>query len=421
MTAAMRKQLARKVFAERVKWARIFGLATLAFLIMLTYAIIRPPVESLFIQQYTSKALPLAWLLVAVTMFLVVGIYGKIVSRFDLLRLLGLASLASGLIFAVLLIAFERGWRGAGYALYVWKDVYIVLLVEMYYSFANSVFPIKTARWAYGFFGLLAAASGMLGNLVVGSLAVKFGSVNTVFLSIPPLALVFVFCLLFARFVGLGAPLEGKKEGGLIASIRVMRASSYLTLIFAMVVLLQLVMTFADFGFNLALETAFADTNERTQALGRVYAAVNVCSFILQGLNGVILKIFGAPVVAILIPMLITAGLSYYSLFPAFAVIAFVKISGKSLDYTFFRNTKEIFYIPLSYEEKTLGKSAVDMLGLRLAKGGAALIMSLLVAVGIDRVFVWLALALSIAWAIVAVVLSRRFRKKVSRSEELAG
>lgn len=49
------------------------------------------------------------------------------------------------------------------------------------------------------------------------------------------------------------------------------------------------------------------------------------------------------------------------------AVVA--KSASKIFDYTIFKSSKEILYIPLSYEERTVGKAIVDMFSYRLAKG----------------------------------------------------
>ena len=90
-------------------------------------------------------------------------------------------------------------------------------------------------------------------------------------------------------------------------------------------------------------------------------------------------------------------------------------------DYTIFRSAKEILYIPLSYAEQTQGKSVVDMLTYRVAKGGASLLLMGLLALGLAAAVTPVALALTAAWLGTTVAVVRRFRRKVPRSEELRG
>ena len=101
------------------------------------------------------------------------------------------------------------------------------------------------------------------------------------------------------------------------------------------------------------------------------------------------------------------------------AVVA--KSASKIFDYTIFKSSKEILYIPLSYEERTVGKAIVDMFSYRLAKGGASLLLMAVIAVGLVGYVGYLSLLLIIVWLIVALALSVRFRRKVSRREEIMG
>jgi AAA family ATP:ADP antiporter len=58
---------------------------------------------------------------------------------------------------------------------------------------------------------------------------------------------------------------------------------------------------------------------------------------------------------------------------------AFQNISTKVMKYAFFDATKEMAYIPLDAELKVKGKAAIDVIGSRLGKSGAAWVQLILI------------------------------------------
>ena len=74
----------------------------------------------------------------------------------------------------------------------------------------------------------------------------------------------------------------------------------------------------------------------------------------------------------LLTPLLLLAMLSGLPFLPLLAGICGFKLLSKSLDYSVFRAARELLYVPLSDEERTLGKAWIDIVAYRAAKGAAA-------------------------------------------------
>ena len=387
---------------------------------MFGFAIARPATDSLFLAAHTSKSLPFVWFFVALSVLAAVVVYNRFVARYDLLTLLGRTSAMSAALLAALTIMHRFGVPASEYALYVWRDVYIVIVVEIYYSYANSVFPVHTARWVYGLFGAFGAAGGIGGNLLVGRLAMHYGTANALWFVIPTLLVIWAFCLPFKRLAGVGTPLaKAYSHGRVRDTVRVIRKSSYLALLLLLIAVVQVVITLVDYQYNGAVERAFPATDFRTGIIGKVYAATDVASFILYLLTGPILRLAGVPIVILSIPFILTTGLTGFLIYPRFLVMAAVKVASKSFDYTLFKISKEILYIPLSYAEKTMGKAAIDMFTYRVGKGGASLVLMGLVALSAAKLAWALTFVLIAAWVAIAYAVVRRFRKKVSREREM--
>ena len=207
--------------------------------------------------------------------------------------------------------------------------------------------------------------------------------------------------------------------------VQVVRKSSYVLLLVLLIAVIQLVVNLVDYEFNWIVRETFPDTDHRTAIIGQVYAALSVATIILHSMTGPVLRLVGVPAVLITVPVLIEAGLAAFVVWPGFLAAAVLKVASKCFDYTIFRAAKEILYIPLSYDEKTQGKQVVDVLGYRVAKGGAsALLLGLAQIAAILRATVVLlvsplAMALVAIWLWLSIVVSRRFRMKVSREEEM--
>lgn len=407
--------------AERaLQRLRIFGLAAIGFVLMLSYALARPASESLFLEVHGAEALPWVWLLVAGASAVVVWLYNQAVTRVGLLRLFGAVSVLSGLVFALLMGARQLRAPGAHYALYVWKDIYIVALVEIFYSYGNSVFPIRVARWTYGLFGFVGALGGLVGNLGVGVIATHYGSPLALWILAPLLLALGLGSFVFGRYAGIGAPLSKQSTGTVREAWDVIRGSAYLWYVLALIALVQVVVTLIDFDFNALVQLAYPLRDARTELIGQVYAAMSASTLVLHAITGVTLRLAGVPITLLAIPLLLGSTVGAYIVAPVLAVAAVMKVASKALDYTLFRAAKEILYIPLTYRERTQGKALVDMLTYRVAKGGASLAVLGLVRGGLTQLVRWLTLVLIAAWLLLTTAIARRFRQQVSREQELS-
>jgi len=405
-------RIARESFADlgAHPW-EFFGLLGMSFVLMLSYAVSRPATESLFLESYSETRLPFAWLTVAGCMLVVVGIYNHFAATHRILHLLTAAILLAAGSQLVLLVAIDLDMPGSIFALYVWKDIHIVVLVEIFWSIANVVFKVNTARWAYGLFSAAGSVGAVSGNLLVCPLAERISTVNTLW-AVPPLLLLVALGSFRLRGL-LSTPLPPKTTPRLGDAVRVVRKSSYLGLILVMIALTQLTITLIDYVYNGAVHAAFPNVDERTQVIGWVYAAINSGSLALQLLTGFLLTSLGVGRTLVTLPFILGTAVLAYLVTPVFAMMAVAKAASKAFDYSLFRASKEILYIPLSYREKVEGKAVADMLMYRVAKGGAAGILLALGTLLTNTVVLSITLVLIAGWVVAALLIVPRYHAKV--------
>jgi AAA family ATP:ADP antiporter len=396
-----------------IEITRLTGLAALIFVILASYAIARPATESLFLDANGATALPRAWLMVGVGSLGVVTLYNRWAATTDLVRIFGAASTISGLILVAILLGFKLKLPGMTWWLYLWKDLYIVVLIEVFWSFANSTVPKDRAKWWYGLFCVLGSLGGMAGNLGVGWLATTTSTEQSLWAVVPLLAIGGGGGIALARFAGVSAENKNATTTTLRDGFRVLQSSRSLWLLMGLIATTQVVITLVDYQFSIAIEQFYPDTDARTAAIGQIYAAIDLAAISLQLSTGPILRLLGVPLVLLTIPGLLGAAVAGYALIPRYAAIAAAKVASKAFDYSLFRAAKEILYIPLSHTERTQGKAFVDMMSYRMAKGATSLMLMGLVGFGQPKLALWLTFACVGLWVWITVRLNRSQRPAV--------
>ncbi len=402
---------------------RIACLCLLAFFLIGSYALSRPAIDSLFLKHHSADELPYVWLMAAVCAAFVITIYNRFNTRYPLLKIFGISAILSGLILALCLVGYRFEIPGVVYGLYLWKEIYIVLLVEIFWSFADVTFNIKTARWTYGVLLGTGSAGGFIGNMLVGQLAKSVGTANGLWWVVP---ILFICWFISAVFMSLTPDPSAKKDihkkiPKWAHSIEIVQKSTYLFPLLLLVCIVQICISLIDYQFNVTLVGNYPDTDMRTDIMGRAYAGIDLIAVSLQLLSGPILRIFGVAKTLLSIPLILGGVACAFLLVPRFGMMLAIKIASKCFDYSLFRASKEILYIPLKHDEKIQGKALIDILIYRIAKGISSLILIGLVYAGATSLAMHLTICLLVAWTGLTYVIVKRYRSLVSIEEEFAG
>lgn len=396
-----------------MKHLRVVLLALLAFVLIGSYELIRSGADAVYVKTYGRDALPYAWLGVALASLVVVSIYSRFVHATHLLRLLAIAAGIFGVTLVALLGARTLELPGTTFALYVFKDVYIVVLIEIFWSYANVVFDLKTAKWIYGLFCAMGSLGGAVGAEISKRIAEGVGTETTLW-SLAPVLFVVAVVVGFVKSDQYAAPKKTEKRPSFLSGLETVRGSRYLLTMLLLIGTVQLVITLIDFLYTGAATAAYPDQDELTAVFSRVNSIINISAVALQLFTGPVLKLLGVALTLILIPSLLGSALGVYLIAPQFIALAVAKVLSKCLDYSLFRAAKEMLYIPLDYSEKTSGKAVVDMLTYRVAKGAASVTLLLLVALALQP-YVGLGTALLVLlWIAAAVSIGRQYRRRTN-------
>ncbi len=399
-------------------WGRIATLGALGFMALASYGFVRPAVESMFLGSYGSAYLPYVWIAVGGAVLLVVAVYNHFATTTHPAILFGAATVVSALSLVALLVARHAGVRGADFVLYIWKDVYIVVLVEVFWTYANMIVPVKTARWLYGGFLLCGTVGSVAAELTVGVIAERWGTMTALTMVLPLFVVLAVVCGFAARAFPIEeVPEKREAKPGVLSAFSVLRSSRYVMILLALVAVVQVAITLVDYQFNHEVAEAFSDQDRRTQVIGQIYATINIAAFALQLGCGLILRYVGVPITLLALPVILGATVLVGMVSPRFLTTAIAKVVSKAFDYSLFRAAKEILYIPLTTDEKTRGKAVVDIFGYRVAKAGASLLILVVLGAGTYGVGPAILVCAVIWYALTRILVQKHVKLTVDMSD----
>jgi len=349
------------------------AIAGASFFLLAGYEFVRSASKSLYIDVYGSAQLPLVMALSPVATLLLVYVYGAILSRLGSRRTLFATTLLSGVGLALCYGGLRLGVGLAAGVLYVLREAYIVVIIEQYWSFINSTLSEAQARRFNGPICGLASIGSILGGLTLGRLAEQLGTEPFVALAAAFTVPAAAMGLLAYRLGGEPRPEQTKAPRTGHLGLSLFRQHPRLVLIFLVVAATQVIGVVLELSFSQLLEEAMPEKDARTAFLGYFWSGVNSGAFLLQfAVAPVLLPRLSLRLLHAGMPILHILSAALLFIHPTLGVGAFAFLLFKSVDYSVFRASKEILYMPLPFDARYRAKEVIDAFGYRASKGGAA-------------------------------------------------
>ncbi len=367
------------MFPRRIIYAA-FSISLSACFLLCGYEFIRAVSNSLFIDAYSAENLPRVMVAVPPGVLLVLYIYGRVLSRVGASRTLAITSFLSATLIYGCYIAIINGIQFAAAIIYVFREAYIVVIIEQFWSFVNSTLNQKQAKTINGPFCAIASLGSVAGGLLVGKWATTLGSETFLIFTAASLIPAAFFGIIAYNFAGEPKPTiaeEGGRKGHL--GVRTFFSSRYLVSIGLLILSTQIISTVLDLRFNVLVESDIAEKDAMTSYYGNFYAKLGAISAGLQLIVvPLALRIVSIRIIHIFIPLVHLLNGLVLTLAPSLRTGARAYLTFKALDYSLFRAAKELFYIPLTFDERYRSKHIIDSFGYRFAKGGSAGVIELI-------------------------------------------
>jgi len=388
-----------------------------AFTLMASYYLLRP-VRDAMSSDWTDAELSWLWTL---NFFISIGavlVYGWVVSRVPLRRLVPGIYLFFALSF-LLFYAAAAALQDTGLvdqAFYVWVSFFALFHISVFWSFTADIYSRAQAKRLFGLFGAGASIGAIAGPAMTVSLVESLGVYNLLLLA----ALLLVLLLPMIFFLERKRDTGGRQDrsspaslasigGNLFGGFRDFLSHRFLLGIGLFILLYTLMSTFVYFELKNAM--AEYDRAARSQYWGFMDLAVNTLA-ILTALfaTGRLATRCGLAVTLALVPVIMVFGWLAVAVFPGLLLLVGLQIVRRAGNYAITKPGREMLFTGVARDTRFKTKPVIDIVVYRggdVAAGWTYTALAQGVGLGLGAIAL-AAAAIAIAWALVGVFLGNR-------------
>lgn len=351
------------------------------FLLITTLLIVKPTINSLFLSDLTSAALPLGYVLTAIMAIIGSYFYDKALEKYPLNIIIDrtlIASVISLIIFGI----FYNLNISSGFILYipyVWVSIFGLLTASQFWILANLVYNVREAKRVFGFIGAGAIAGGIFGGYLTSLLTTVLNSEYLLFVA----AFLLSICLPITRYTWKNevvklnpfqVSLRSNPKGD--SPLKLIKQSKLLTYIAVVVGISVLIAKLVDYQYSDYASRLIQDQDELTSFFGFWFSTLSVISLLIQlFLTKRIVGTFGVGKSLLWLPSGILLGSILLLLLPQLWVVIFIKVVDGSLKQSVNKASTELLSIPIPIEVKKKTKTFTDVVVDSIATGLAGFIL----------------------------------------------
>jgi ATP:ADP antiporter, AAA family len=413
------------------------------FLLLTAYYVLKPLREDLILamksgaeyKSYMSGA-------IALLLFGLVPLYGKLVDRLPRSRLVIGVSLAFALQLLLFraLVSVPSMRASLGLIFYAWIGVFNVMLVAQFWGYANDIYEKEQGDRLFPMVALGAAVGAALGAKLAKFLSNGLGRPTMLLVAALLLGVCAAVFWLVERREGkpeavgpaAGSPGAGSTQprGG----FGLVRKYRYLLLI----ALFSLIYNWVNSNGEYMLSTVIikdaltalpglpVDDDRVGKFIGAAYADfyfyVNVAAVLLQSfVVARLVKWLKLPSAFLFLPLIALGNAFIFAFVPIVALAKAGKAAENSTDYSLNNTLKQMLWLVTSADMKYKAKQVVDTFCVRIGDVCSALSVFLaanLLHWSVPR-FAWISIVLTGVWLLLAVTIGRLYRGLEERKEKL--
>jgi len=413
-----------KVEPEEIRSAALSFL--FVFMLMTAYYVLRP-VRDAMSSDWTDAELSWLWTL---NFFISAGavlLYGFVVSRINLKRLVP----GVYIFFAGSFLLFYLGTRWfddtgtIDKAFYIWVSFFALFHVSVFWSFMSDIYSRSQSKRLFGFFGAGASIGAVAGPSIPVLLGNIVGVYNLLFIAALILLLIVPIILLLDKSRHTEhrntafdtVPVKSIGEdflGGFVDFLN----HRFLLGIGLFILLYTMMSSFVYFELkNVMVEY---DRATRSQYWGMMDLIVNSLAIFtaLLATNRLATR-FGLAVTLALVPVIMIFGWIAVAIAPGLALLIGLQIIRRAGNYSITRPGREMLFTGVERETRFKTKPVIDIVVYRggdVLAGWTYTALAQGIGLGLGAI-AWVAALIAMCWTLVAIFLGNRFESKGNSAE----
>lgn len=399
-------------------FGRALPLFAYYLLIITFYQMGRVARVAIFLDHFKAVQLPYADMSVALAAGFIVAPYIRAGRRASL------PNLQTGclLFFLANLLGFWWGLHVRNLAwlapvFYVWVGICGVLTVAQVWTLANFVWNTREAKRRFGMLASGGIVGGILGGFLTTWIARHLGT-DALLLCMAgmlPVCVALIRIIWKQKRESVEAPVPADDEEtprSLTDSFRLVRQSSHLKTIAALICLSSLVTTLGGWQLNAIAKETLVQKDMLAAFLGSFIFYAGIASLLVQLLlTTKLLRRFGVGVALLILPLSLVAGSMAVLVWGTLWAAAVLKGSDGVFRYSVDTSAVQLLYLPISARIKVQVKSFIDTVVWKFGDGLAGLTL-LVLATSLHwtpRQISWVNLVLLSIWIAVAIIAQRQY------------
>jgi ATP:ADP antiporter, AAA family len=354
------------------------------FLLLFGYYLIRLVRETLILVEGSPEIRAYSTGVIAVTLIFVIPLYKLL---FDYLKSRGNKSAVllwvGGFFISNLLVFAMLVWLGIPIAVpfYIWVGVFNVMVIAQFWAFAADLFNVRTGQRLFAVIMVGAALGAMAGSQVGGRLFSVVGVTNLMLLSAALLTAVLFLSRHAERVVpegsrsvptGHSAGPQENVVAQFLGGFRVVAHSGYLVRIALFVMLLNLVNTNGGYvlvtflseharGAVAAGDGTLTSGDVISRFWGNYWTWFTALQILIQlFVVSRIFRWFGVRGAILVLPIVMIINYGLILVVPVFALVRVMMIIENATNMSMANTTNHTLYLPVTREEKYVGKTTID-------------------------------------------------------------
>ncbi|MCK0145118.1 hypothetical protein MWU78_05615 [Arenibacter sp. F26102] len=351
------------------------------FLIITVLLIVKPTINSLFLSELTSEALPLGYVLTAIMAVVGSFFYDRALAKYALNIIVDRTLVGSVISLVIFGLALNLN-LGNGlilYIPYVWVAIFGLLTASQFWVMANLVYNVREAKRVFGFIGAGAIAGGIFGGYLTSLLTNILYTEDLLFVA----AALLMCCLPITRYIWKNEVLKlnpfqvsSRSNPKAESPFRLIKQSKLLSLIAVVIGISVLVAKLVDYQYSDYASKFFKNQDELTSFFGFWFSTLSVISLLIQlFLTKRIVGTFGVGKSLLWLPSGVLLGSFLLLVVPQLWVVVFIKIVDGSLKQSVNKAATELLSIPIPIEIKKKTKTFTDVVVDSIATGLAGFIL----------------------------------------------